>query len=102
MNYDVDLLARHADRLVERAIQQLGKYDREPESDGHNPRTTHMTLLRARRQRLRLQRLELYRTVLRSSPHSRDAMLPEFLEASGLLPTRSQRARRTGRRLPSL
>jgi hypothetical protein len=90
MALDADLLVREADRLVERTGRQLAEYSSRMERRDRGARAAR-TLVR--RLRLRLQRLELYRAFVRSSPNAHTALLPEFLEASGLLPRHKRRRR---------
>jgi hypothetical protein len=94
MGLNVDLLVQEADRLVARTGRQLRLYSSKLEDADRGSRDRHAIAVRVRYLRLRLQRLELYRSVVRN-PRSSHALLPEFLLSCGLLP-RERRGRGAG------
>jgi hypothetical protein len=98
MELNVDLLVQEADRLVERTGRQLRLCSSKLEDADCGARDRHAMEVRVHCLRLRLQRLELYRSVVKN-PRSSHALLPEFLLSCGLLPREHEgRGLRRGRR----
>jgi hypothetical protein len=98
MRLNVDLLVQEADRLVKRTGRQLRLYSSKLEGMDRESGDHRAMEMRVRCLHLRLQRLELYRSVVRN-PRSSYALLPEFVFSCGLLPrTHEGQGLRRGRR----
>jgi hypothetical protein len=90
MTLDIDVLAREADWLVARTQRYLRRSSARLKGV-ESANTSRAIERQVRALRLTLQRLELYRAVLNSSRHSHIGLLPEYLQACGLLPTGRRR-----------
>jgi len=84
MSFTTNLLLSEADRLLDRAERQLRSHReqiRRMESRSLDAKSVRQLALRAERE---VKRLELYRSVLKSS-NPAHAFMPEYLVARGLV-----------------
>jgi hypothetical protein len=91
MTLDIDVLAREADWLVARTQRYLRRSSAKLEGAESDASDSRAMQRQVRSLRLTLQRLELYRAVIKSSRHSHAGLLPEYLQACGLLPSGRKR-----------
>jgi hypothetical protein len=83
MTLNADLLVREADRLVDQAERRLVRYRAVLQKVRADAPEREALQSKVHKLNSELQRLELYRAVVKSAPSPHKALQPEYLYASG-------------------